>query len=44
MSDLTLVSGSYFDNFLLPNYGKFAVESDWNIKISQNVKNLGFLG
>ena len=29
--------------FFPPNYSKFAVECDWNNKISQNVQNLGFL-
>ena len=26
---------SEFENFSLPNYSKFAVKCDWNIKISQ---------
>ena len=29
-------------SFLSPNYRNFAVEWDWNNKISQNVRNLGF--
>ena len=35
MSNLTLVFGFEFQSFP-------SVKSDWNIKISQNVQNLGF--
>ena len=33
---------SQFDNFLSPNYSKFAIECDRNSKNSQTVQNLAF--
>ena len=30
--------------YFLPNFSKIAVEYDWNIKIFQNVQNLGIFG
>ena len=29
------------ENFLYPNFSKFAVECDWNSKVSLNVQNFG---
>ena len=37
-----MFDGSDGKNLLSPHYSKFAVEYDWNNKISQNVNKIGF--
>ena len=43
MSDVGLIGHCLTLKFLSPNFKSFAVECDWNIKISQIVRNSGFL-